>query len=175
MLAGCTRANSSYAGGTEALVRPPARFAQVETYQTLYDIQKKNVANNGGRGYSFDTAGAGGPRRVGGSYISRPSPRRGAQWALLTGQATAPPATHHYGATRTSLLYGGGHASVLHARSSVYISDHGTMNNEQFRKLMLASSGKPQAPKDGTSPPSVSPSGGSSFGSRHRANVSMTP
>jgi hypothetical protein len=46
------------------------------------------------------------------------------------------------------------------------------MNNEQFRKLMLANSAKSPGSKDGKSPQGH---GGNSLGSRQRANIPMTP
>ncbi|KFH44971.1 Meiotic chromosome segregation protein -like protein [Hapsidospora chrysogenum ATCC 11550] len=49
------------------------------------------------------------------------------------------------------------------------------MNNQQFRKLILSPSEKPSSSKDGASPSAASPSGRSSLGSRHRANIPMTP
>ncbi|KAG6029349.1 hypothetical protein E4U41_000383 [Claviceps citrina] len=48
------------------------------------------------------------------------------------------------------------------------------MNNEQFRKLMLANSA-PSKVKHGTSPPSAKPATDSALGSRQRPSIPMTP
>lgn len=48
------------------------------------------------------------------------------------------------------------------------------MNNEQFRKLMLANSAFSKS-KDGPSPPSAKPVTGSALGSRQRSSIPMTP
>ncbi|KAF4460779.1 hypothetical protein FALBO_12434 [Fusarium albosuccineum] len=49
------------------------------------------------------------------------------------------------------------------------------MNNEQFRKLMLANSKKSSTGKDGAPATSSSPAGGSALGSRQRSSIPMTP
>ncbi|KAG5950124.1 hypothetical protein E4U53_005451 [Claviceps sorghi] len=48
------------------------------------------------------------------------------------------------------------------------------MNNEQFRKLMLANSASSKS-KHGPSPPSAKPVTGSALGSRQRCSIPMTP
>ncbi|KAM3453275.1 hypothetical protein MY3296_003866 [Beauveria thailandica] len=49
------------------------------------------------------------------------------------------------------------------------------MNNEQFRKLMLANSAKASKEKDASSSQAAGFSGGSSLGSRQRSSIPMTP
>ncbi|KAJ3476530.1 hypothetical protein NLG97_g9102 [Lecanicillium saksenae] len=49
------------------------------------------------------------------------------------------------------------------------------MNNEQFRKLMLANSTKSSQGKDGSPSQAANSPGGSSLGSRQRASIPMTP
>ncbi|KAG5974693.1 hypothetical protein E4U55_008092 [Claviceps digitariae] len=48
------------------------------------------------------------------------------------------------------------------------------MNNEQFRKLMLANSASSKS-KHGPSPPSANPVAGNALGSRQRASIPLTP